>query len=285
MRRGLLALLALLGVNALLDIVLAERGDKLYVEQTGEGGPTLVFLAGLGGTTRYWRDRVLPLARTCRLVLVDLLGFGRSPKPWTTYTMERHIAELRAVLPTQRRLTLVGHSIGARVAVAYAALYPEQVDRLILINLPFFGGQDAAKRFFRERSAGEGWFLTHMVPAALACLLSRRLFWWLLPQAAPSMPPPVVEDLSRMTWRSSTSTMWELIYRFDLAAASAQIPARIPMLCLHGDQDETAPLEPMRALAATHPNCTIRVLPGGDHHLPIKHPEWVVGQIRQALSR
>jgi pimeloyl-ACP methyl ester carboxylesterase len=70
----------------------------LHVVERGTRGPTLVFLPGVGGTTRYWDSGVAPLASDSRLLLVDPLGFGRSPKPRTTYSVERHVAELRRVL-------------------------------------------------------------------------------------------------------------------------------------------------------------------------------------------
>ena len=41
------------------------------------------------------------------------------------------------------------------------------------------------------------------------------------------------------------------------------LPATLPLLCLHGDRDESAPLHRMRALQSLHPNCVIRVIPGG----------------------
>ena len=122
-----------------------------------------------------------------------------------------------------------------------------------------------------------------MVPFALACLLGRRLLGWAAPLIARDLPRPVAEDLNEMTWRSSTSTMWEVIYRHDLAADVARVPARIPFLCLHGDADESAPLERMRELEALHPNCVIRVYRGADHQLPLRHPGWVRAQITAAL--
>ena len=98
----------------------------LYSKEIASDGPTLVFLPGVGGTTRYWERRIAPLAAMYRLLLVDLLGYGRSPKPWTTYSVERHIAELHRVLDGRDHLTLVGHSFSAILAVAYAARYPSR---------------------------------------------------------------------------------------------------------------------------------------------------------------
>lgn len=198
LKRGLQASgLVVVGVGT-VGIVEADRGDEggrpLHTEVYGptsgramDAASTVVFLPGIGATTRYFRDRVQTLAANARVVLVDLLGFGQSPKPWATYSVERHVAELHRVLGGLGSVTLVGHSLGARIAVAYAARHPAQVQRLILIGVPYFGGGERARQYFRRRGA-EGWFLTHLVPFAIMCLLSRRLLGWAFPTLMPDLP-------------------------------------------------------------------------------------------------
>jgi len=195
----------------------SDTGRPLFLRQLGKNGPLLAFLPGIGSTTRYWELVVGSLANRMRLVLVDLLGFGRSPKPWTTYSV-------------------------------------------------------------RQRTSN-GWLWTHMIPFALMCLLGRRMLGWAAPMIAHDVPRPIAEDINQMTWRSSTSTMWEVIYRHDLADDVVRLPARVPLLCLHGDRDESAPLEGMRELQRLHPNCVIRALVGADHRLPLRHSEWLRDQL------
>ncbi len=292
-RRTLLKRVAL-GVGALatsiaaLAVADADRADTdqaLFTRALGVHGPQLVFLPGIGATTRYWVFVVGALAERARMLLVDLLGFGRSQKPWTTYSVDRHIAELHRVLApigARQPFTLVAHSLGARLAITYAARYPEEVERLILVSLPFFGGEEQAKTFIRSRHSS-GWLWTHMIPFALTCLLGRRLLGWAAPLLARDVPREVAEDANQMTWRSSTSTMWEVIYRYDLTTDVRRLSPALPVLCLHGDRDESAPLDRMRTLQALHPNCEIRVYPGGDHQLPLRQPQWVRDQIMSVV--
>lgn len=254
--------------------------STLYHTMIGTAGPTAVFLAGLGGTTRYWERRVAPLSPSYQLLLIDLLGFGRSPKPWTTYSIERHVAELHRVLEGRDDLTLVGHSFGAIAAVAYAARYPEAVTRLVLISLPYFGSEARAKRYFRSGAVSGGWLMTNVALAAMACIVTRRVVRRALPRFMPDMPREVVDDLVLHTWRSSTSTLWDGIYRYDLARDAERLPAALPVLLLHGDRDTTAPLEGARRLAAHHSNATLVVLPGVDHHPLLRAPSRCVEAIR-----
>jgi pimeloyl-ACP methyl ester carboxylesterase len=114
------------------------RGDTLHVEVLRQRGPTVVFLPGAGGTTRYRASRVASLAVTSRLVVIDRLGFGPSPKPWTTYSIERHVTELHRVLADRGPVTPIGDAVSVIAAFACAARYIQQIDALVLLNLPNF---------------------------------------------------------------------------------------------------------------------------------------------------
>ena len=262
----------------------AAEGPTLHVVERGVLGPTLVFLPGVGGTTRYWESRVAPLASDYRLLLVDPLGFGHSPKPETTYSVERHVAELRRVLAGRGRLTLVGHSFGALLAVAYAARYPEAVDGLVLMGLPYFGSEERALAHFRRGPAPSRWVMTNVAFASAACVITRRVVVRALPQLLPDLPREVTEDLVQHTWRSSTSTLWEVVYRYDAAPDAARLPATLPVLVLHGERDSTAPLDGVRRLMRGHPAWQLAVRPEGDHHLLLRDPAWVLAMIRSFLA-
>jgi pimeloyl-ACP methyl ester carboxylesterase len=118
----------------------------------------VVAITRLAGEQVKWgqSNRVASLGATHQLLFVDLLGFGHSPKPWTRYTMERHVAELRDVLAPQPRFTLVGHSFGAALAVAYAARYPEQVEGLVLFSLPYWVGRHRRSSSSDDRTHPQG---------------------------------------------------------------------------------------------------------------------------------
>lgn len=239
---------------------------SLYSKDLKSYGPTLVFLPGVGGTTRYWESRVAPLARDYRILLVDLLGFGKSAKPWIRYTVDRHVAALRQLLSGNETFTLVGHSFGAVASVAYAARYPEQVEGLVLLGLPNFGSQARAIAYYRHRRGPDRWLMTNAILAAVTCFATRRILRGLLPRLLPDLPREVAEDLVQHTWLSSTSTIWNGVYRHDVAQDADRLPAELPVLCLHGDRDATAPLEYVRELTWCRPQWTLRILPGVDHH-------------------
>ncbi|MCF6094154.1 alpha/beta hydrolase [Microaerobacter geothermalis] len=244
---------------------------KLYHEVLGKNGSPVVFIPGLGGTTRYWKSRVEHLSADQKLILVDPLGFGNSPKPWTKYTLERHLTELHSVIECHGEVTLVGHSLGTILAIGYAARYPDQVNKLILLSIPFYGSEKDAVHYFRQRNQ---WFITNYTIAALACVFTRRVFGWILPFILTSLPKEVVKDMVKHTWRSFTSTLWEVIYRVGLEKEADRLPDRIPVICIHGDKDPTAPLEGVKKLMKGRPNWQLHILPEGNHHPLFNNTDW-----------
>lgn len=250
----------------------------------GDGRHCAVLLHGLGGTHRYWTCGPEPFVLLeHRTVLIDLLGFGESPKPWIRYSVERHVAALHASLAGERYVTLVGHSLGAALALAYAARYPSVVRRLVLISLPNFGGAEGATAWFARQRGG--WIYTNMWATAIACILTRRVVGRLLPRLLRDIPREVAEDLVAHTMVSSTSSLWEALYRHDLRAEAEATAQILPVLMLHGSADLTAPLAGAQELAAARSTWEMRVLDGVDHHPWLRAPQECLQHIEQWLSR
>jgi len=126
---------------------LLGRSYVLHTRVDAGAGRPVVLLHGIASSGESWRHVVRQLmGAPARLVVLDLLGFGASPKPkdkWVNYDVTDHA---RAVIRTLSRLRLgepallVGHSMGCFVAVEVATLRPDMVDRLILFEPPFYVG-------------------------------------------------------------------------------------------------------------------------------------------------
>lgn len=266
--------------------VAAHGAETLRLKRfdAGHGEHCAVLLHGLGGTHRYWTCGSMPFALPGhRTVLFDLLGFGESPKPWIRYSVERHVAALHASLAGECSVTLVGHSLGAALALAYAARYPSVVSRLVLISLPNFGGTDGAVAWFARQRGG--WIYTNMWATALACVLTRRVVGRILPRLLRDIPREVAEDLVAHNMVSSTSSLWEALYRHDLRAEAEATAQLLPVLMLHGSADLTAPLAGAQELATARSTWEMRILGGVDHHPWLRAPHECLQLIEQWLSR
>ncbi len=115
------------------------NGVRHHVQRLGSGDRTIVFIHGLvmDNLSSFYFTLANPLAASAEVVLYDLRGHGLSERPATGYSVASFVADLAALLDAlaiTRPVTIVGNSFGGLVALAFAAAYPERVERLALID-------------------------------------------------------------------------------------------------------------------------------------------------------
>ena len=111
------------------------KGHTIFYIVKGEGEP-LLLVHGYGAGFWVWEKQIDILSHSYRVYALDLLGHGFSDRPKIDYTPETYIHFLRDFMDGVgiERATLIGNSMGGGIAWAMAALFPERVKRLILIN-------------------------------------------------------------------------------------------------------------------------------------------------------
>ena len=255
---------------------------------TVSGEPRLVvLLPGYGATTGYFRGRIAVSSPRHSPLAVDLLGFGRSPRPVGRYTVDAHLGALRRTLADRGRVVLVGHSFGARLAVSYAARYPDDVDALVLLALPYYpesGGRDRPREYFRRRGRLAGTLWTSRRATRVTCVLAHGPLRWLAPHYAHSLPRDVRTAGLAHTVGSATSTLHDALYGHDLSADVARLRPGLPVTLVHGAEDRTAPPDGARAVARLHGRATLRVLGGVDHHPLLRRPAAVNAIVDSAVA-
>jgi pimeloyl-ACP methyl ester carboxylesterase len=249
----------------------------------GEGPPAAVLLHGLGGSNRYWGAAYDALAGDGRLVVPDLLGFGRSPRPGRGYGPDAHadaVAACLVELCADRPLLVGAHSLGCVVALALAARHPHLVERIVGFGPPLYPDESTARDHiahlgFLERQLAYDlafaetschWVCNHRNAAAgLARLLQ------------PGMPWPIVRDGVQHTWTSYSQTFRGVL----LAVPGDSLLKRIdaPVTLVAGLADRIPDRAHLHHLADHHPNLRV-VEHEGDHNLPLTHPGWCLAELR-----
>ncbi len=119
------------------------RGAPILHVAGDEGdGPVVVLVHGIASSSVTFKNLVPLLEPRHRVISIDILGFGRSPAPVdATYTIEEHVAALRATLASlkMRDFVLVGHSLGSLIVARLAAEYPKGITKLALVGPPVYG--------------------------------------------------------------------------------------------------------------------------------------------------
>jgi pimeloyl-ACP methyl ester carboxylesterase len=114
------------------------EGDGIQIQLAiwqGEGNPILC-VHGLTANCRCWDLIASSLVPENNILAMDLRGRGLSDKPASGYSLQYHIQDIFCVLDNirQEKIVLMGHSLGAFIALAFAANYPERTEKIILMD-------------------------------------------------------------------------------------------------------------------------------------------------------
>lgn len=241
--------------------------------------PTVVLLHGILGSADYWRDVAAQLPDH-RVVAIDLLGFGASPRPArVAFDYPDHVDAVVATLGALRPIgpvILAGHSMGALIALRLAADRPELVSRLTLIGMPVFESAGAARKAIGRTRLRRT--LLYGPVSRLVCALWCQALTPISRRIAPlylrRVPAAVARATVDHSWWSYSRSLANIVENQSVAADLQRV--RCPTLIVHGDQDRDAPLPADWALM---PSVRTLVVPG-DHHLPLDRP----GDIAELLA-
>jgi pimeloyl-ACP methyl ester carboxylesterase len=113
----------------------AVDGATISVTVGGKG-PPVVLLHGYAETSRMWKPLAQVLAPSFTVIAPDLPGIGDSSIPKTGIDMKMSAMRIHAVVRAlgYTKVRVVGHDIGLMVAYAYAAMYPQEVEKLALMD-------------------------------------------------------------------------------------------------------------------------------------------------------
>jgi len=124
--------------------ILFDKDSTAY-KVSGESGPYLIFVHGVGMSGEIWKPQVQHFFSNYRVITYDFLGHGQSQTPKKPPTLEDYIEQLNSLVKTINitSFSLVGHSMGALISVAFSLKYPEKVTALLPLNMVYKRGNCA----------------------------------------------------------------------------------------------------------------------------------------------
>ncbi len=190
-------------------------------------------------------------------------------------SLDGELAVLRAVVDAvgAGRFDLFGSSLGAAAAVAWAATYPDTVDRLVVYG-GWLRGADLAPPTVREHVVGL--IRTHW---GFGSEILADIF---IPDAGPGVRAAFARYERDWASPQAAAGMLELSYRVDLTAVAAGV--RAPTLILHRDRDRAAPLAQGELLAAAIPSARLERLQGRTHVPYLGDADAVLRAVRRFLG-
>lgn len=238
---------------AAADRMVEIDGARLRVRIEGpETAPPIVLIHGFTFSLETWDGWAADLARDHRVIRYDLSGHGLSdPDPQARYGTADRVRQLKALLDRLgiARATLAGNSFGGLVAWNFAALFPDRVDRLVLIDSAAYSINGVTERPVPVPPAMRA-YLSAPSPQAVA-FSAAQIF------AHPErLTPQRLELMRAMIARPGNGpALISHLEQFTLPEPTAQL-RRItaPTLILWGSKDKVVPVDHADRLAAVIPN-------------------------------
>ena len=246
----------------------------LNYEIVGSGENKLVLLHGLTGSLNYWKRELESITKTHSLLLIDLLGFGDSPKPKSNYALSIQLAAVELILKKERfnngKTSIAGHSMGAIISLALLEKQPNWFKSGIFISIPVYKDAKEFKKVMSTHS-----FVDRISSSKFSkyiCMIHpifmSRAF------KPDNLTDDVYEDAKKHHWMSYYYSLTEVILKTDLYAVARKIKDK-DVLFIHGEKDTTAPLENALKLSREFKNAQLITSSEGDHQFFLKEAEFV----------
>lgn len=249
----------------------AEAPVKLFYQEEGKGAP-LLLIHGFGASTYTWRFVAPELARTHRVIAVDLKGFGQSDKPFDERYSVFDQAELLAQLIVEkdlRDLTLVGHSFGGGIALLLALEANQRLEGRItrLVLLDSIAYPQNIPVFFRMLDMPLVSQLgVRMVPPSVQTRVALKIAYLDDSKIDPDEVEIYAAPLKTAAGKHAIIHSARQIMPKDLAEISQRYSTiALPTLILWCDHDRIVPLEVGLKLRRSLPNSTLRLIEDCGH--------------------
>jgi esterase len=255
---------------------------KLFYRETGRG-EAVVILHGLYGCSDNWVSIARKMADRYRVISVDLRNHGNSPHS-NTHTYPEMVTDLAWLFNELEleRAHLMGHSMGGKVAIAFAADYPEKIISLAVV--------DIAPKNYLDSPASEIQYLMHkgILDALFNVDLSKFSSRNEIDQEIENeIPEPfmrgfILKNLKRVgmgfEWKLNVKVLREnldnILHGVDLYDYNDRMPMTIyPVIFIRGGLSGYIPDEYLPEIKKMYPQAIITTIDGSTHMLHTEKPE------------
>jgi len=266
------------------------NGVRLHYRIAGQGSP-IVLLHGYAETGHMWTPLIPLLANTHTVIVPDLRGAGDSAKPASGYDKKNMAVDIHELVKSLGfdRVRIVGHDIGLMVAYAYAAQFPHETERLVLMDA-FLPGIGNWENVWLLRDL---WHFHFTGPTALALVEGReRIYFEHFWNDFAADPKKSIPEADRKRYAKAYGQPGGMQAGFayfknfeqdakDFAALSAT-KLNMPVLVLTGEKASGQVLIDQAKLVATQVDG--RIIPGAGHWLMEEAPQQVIPKLVEFLN-
>jgi pimeloyl-ACP methyl ester carboxylesterase len=257
----------------------------LATTDSGRGQP-LVLIHGLATTRQIWGLVVPALAETRRVVTLDVPGFGESAPAGPGFELEvvaERIARGLAARHVRTPFDLVGHSLGAGIAVTLAAARPRAIRRLVLVAPAGLGRYPRAASYALA-AAADGLLAARRRAGALADLRwgRRVLLGFAAADGASIAPTQARLMIDASAGARRTATALATITRANLIPVLGRTEA--PLGVMWGAEDRTIPARNAALVRSARPDARVVMIERAGHVPMVERPDAFVAALEGLLA-
>ncbi|WP_372237304.1 alpha/beta fold hydrolase [Burkholderia sp. SRS-W-2-2016] len=248
--------------------------------RAARGRDTVVLIHGVGMNQSVWAPQIAALTASFRVVVYDMLGHGDSALPSAEPTLDEYAAQLAALLDTLQieHAHVVGHSMGALVALEFALAYPQRTLSVVAMNAVY--DRTPAQReavMTRANTLGDV-----RADAGVDLTLSR---WFGDPVPAHlSEAARAVRALLLAVDPVGYARTYRLFASSDDAHVGRLASLTVPALFLTGAGDPNSSARMSEAMAAATPRGRAEILPDARHMMNVTDPQRVNASLLAFLA-
>ena len=259
-------------------LVRTSRGDITFLE--AGSGQALVLLHGIGSGAGSWIAQLEALSDSYRVIAWDAPGYGSSTAlgPEIPEAAD-YAASLAAFLETLNitRAHIVGHSLGAMMACAFARANPDRILSLLIAD-PAAGYGASSPALREEKRRGRFEPLARLGPEGLA----RERHGALLSEDAPAWARDRVRTQMAAIRPDGYRQAVEMLMHGDIRADIRDLD--MPATVVAGGADTVTPPDGCRAIADCFSSSRFVLLPGLGHACYVEDPDAFNGALREHLE-
>ena len=272
-------------------ITVAGRRTRVRVEGH-PANPPVVLLHGIGRSLEDWAPQYPRLAKTHRVIALDLPGSGfsaRSRERTTLEVLARAVLETLDSLGEQRPAHVVGNSLGGAVALQMLGLEPERVASLVLVNSAGFGSEVALPLRLlaapvlgdlvgRRTTRGSARMTERLTVADPSLVTTARIEHALAIATQPDTSAVTLETIRALASSRGIKPGW----RAELIATAAKNPR--PTMIIWGDRDRILPAHHLDAARRALPHAETHLFQGVGHMPQIECPDEFADRVQAFLA-
>ena len=244
--------------------------------------PRLLLIHGYVSNPEAWAPLQRELEGEVETFAPPLPGYATEPDP-PAYTPEGVAEALDAVVESVQPDYVLGHSMGALVALALARRHPGRFTRIGLAGLPVYETVEEGVRYIGSRSSTRSQYMRNPGEGHYFCRAAhtlRHLWAPVVTPFIPGYPLPMVRDMFDHSEAAHRGGMVDIVFAGHAPRLAAGLET--PVALIHGDGDRVAPLDPVVALARER-GWSLRIARGAAHELVFAQPGGLARWVRERL--